>query len=350
MPAAAGAALGLASVGPALGLTAGVASFVATAAAAFVLIQAVWSLRVEGKRHSVDRVMQSAIWAACAIAIIPLAAILGTVILRGMRSISATFATGTMRSVSPQLEGGGLLHALIGTVEQVLLASVVCVPIGVLVAVYLVEFGRGPLATAVSYAVDVLTGLPSIVAGLFVYASLILAFGMQRSGLAASIALSILMLPMVVRTTEEMLRLVSHDLREAALALGLRERVMITRVVIPAAVPGIITGAMLAVARAAGETAPILLTTFLAQGINWNPVAGPQAALPTFIWDQISAGTDAAVDRAWGGALVLITVIAATYLVARAVARLFAPGGRRRRSTAVSRRLGRLDREHVKAN
>jgi phosphate transport system permease protein len=173
----------------------------------------------------------------------------------------------------------------------------------------------------VSFFVDVMTGVPSVVVGLFVYTAFILTLGMQRSGFAGSIALTILMLPVVVRSTEEMLRIVPRDLREASYALGIPKWRTILKVVLPTAMSGIITGAMLAIARVAGETAPLLLTTFLSQSINFNPFKGPQAALPTFIWDQFTTGNDPSVNRAWGGALVLITLVMLLYLGAKIIAR-----------------------------
>lgn len=294
----------------------------------FVIVQSVWSFRVEGRRHAVDRFMTTGVYAAFLIALIPLIAILLTVITKGISVINAEFFTGTMRNVSARTAGGGIAHALVGTIEQVLFATLIAVPIGILVAVYLVEYGRGKLALAISFFVDVMTGVPSIVAGLFIYTALILTLGMQRSGFAASLSLVILMLPVVVRTTEEMLKLVPSDLREASYALGVPKWKTILRIVVPTALPGIITGVMLAIARVAGETAPLLLTTFFTQSMNWNLFDGPQAALPTFIWDQIGSGTPASVDRAWGGAFVLILFVAILYIGAKVIARLFAPKAR----------------------
>jgi len=166
-----------------------------------------------------------------------------------------------------------------------------------------------------------MTGVPSIIIGLFVYSAFILTLGLPRSGFAAAIALAILMIPVVVRSTQEMLRIVPRDLREASLALGIPRWRTITKVVLPTALAGIITGAMLAIARIAGETAPLLLTTFLSQSFNYNAFKGPQAALPTFIWDQFTSGTPASQDRAWGGALVLIIIVMLFYAGARLVAR-----------------------------
>lgn len=328
LPGLAGAALIVAILMALIGLIQGVALTLLWAVIIFVVVQSVWSFRVEGRRHAVDRLMTTAVYAAFVIALIPLVAILFTVISKGISVINAEFFSSTMRNVSARTPGGGIAHALVGTIEQVLMATVIAVPIGIMVAVYLVEYGRGKLALSISFFVDVMTGVPSIVAGLFIYTALILTLGMQRSGFAASLALVILMLPVVVRTTEEMLKLVPNDLREASYALGVPKWRTILRIVIPTALPGVITGVMLAIARVAGETAPLLLTTFLTQSMNWNLFDGPQAALPTFIWDQIGSGTPVAVDRAWGGAFVLILFVAILYIGAKVVARIFAPKAR----------------------
>jgi len=189
------------------------------------------------------------------------------------------------------------------------------------VAIYLVEYSRGGgLARVISFFVDVMTGVPSIVAGLFVYTGFVLTLGFERSGFAGSLALTILMIPVVVRSTEEMLKLVPNELRESSYALGVAKYRTILRIVLPTAMSGIITGSMLAVARVAGETAPLLLTTFLSQSINTNPFAEPQASLPTFIWDQINTGTNASVARAWAAALTLILLIMGLNLIARLIA------------------------------
>ena len=194
-------------------------------------------------------------------------------------------------------------------------------PLAVLTAIYLVEYGRGWLARAVTFFVDVMTGVPSIVAGLFIYTVWILALGFQRSGFAATFALAILMIPVVVRSTEEMLKLVPNELREASLALGVPRWRTIAKIVIPTALPGIVTGVMLGVARVMGETAPLLLLTGFTTSINTDVFHGPQAALPLIIFDQAGRPTTAAVDRAWGTALVLIVLVMLLNLVGRAVAR-----------------------------
>ncbi|CAB4868124.1 unannotated protein [freshwater metagenome] len=301
----------------------GVAGTTVVAFVLFLVLQTWLSFAVEGSRYAIDRLASTFLVSALVAALVPLASILLTVLVRGFHAFNAGFLTSTMRNVSPRKPGGGILHALIGTVEQVAIAAAIGIPLGVLAAVYLVEFGnRSRLARSVSFFVDVMTGIPSIVAGLFVYTGLILTLGLQRSGFAAGIALAILMIPVVVRSTEEMLRLVPRDLREASYALGVPKYRTILRVVIPSASTGIITGAMLAVARVTGETAPLLLTTFLTQSININPFNGPQASLPTYVWDQIGSGTTASIDRAWAGALTLILLVMILNLSARAIARL----------------------------
>ena len=292
----------------------------------FVGSQTAWSFAIEGRRHSVDRLATTGIYATFVVALAPLVAVLATVIVKGAEVLGAEFLTTSMRGVSPRSEGGGLYHALVGTLQQVGIAALIGVPLGILAAIYLVEYAPASksqrLSRAISFFVDVMTGVPSVVVGLFVYTAFVLTLGMQRSGFAASIALTILMLPVVVRSTEEMLRIVPRELREASYALGIPKWRTVLKVVLPTAISGIITGAMLAIARVAGETAPLLLTTFLSQSINTNPFSGPQAALPTFIWDQFTSGTDPSVNRAWGGALVLILLVMILYAGAKIIARV----------------------------
>ncbi|MBI1352096.1 MAG: phosphate ABC transporter permease PstA [Actinomycetales bacterium] len=302
----------------------GLADWVVALAASFIGYTA-WTLVVEGRRHAVDRLATTAIYAAAAAALVPLFWILITLVVKGFSVLSWDFLTSTMRNVNPRAEGGGVAHAIVGTLEQVAIAAVISVPVGILTAVYLVEYGRGRLAKAISFFVDVMTGIPSIVAGMFIYTFWILTLGFPTSGLAAGLALSILMVPVVIRATEEILKIVPNELREGALALGVPKYKVILRIVLPTAISGIITGVMLAVARVTGETAPLLLTTFLAQDMNGNPFSGNQASLPVFIWDQIQRGTTASLDRAWGGALVLIIIVMIFYAGARVLAAIYAP-------------------------
>ncbi|HET7902643.1 MAG TPA: phosphate ABC transporter permease PstA [Candidatus Nanopelagicales bacterium] len=330
LPRWAPAAAGVAAVAVALLLNVvtpvdGVAGTAVVAALLFATIQTVWSFAVEGRRHAVDRLATTAVYTTFIIALVPLVAVLATVVVKGMQIMSSQFLLTSMRNVDPNSFDGGVYHAIVGTLEQVGIAALIGVPLGILTAIYLVEYAPDArsrrLAHLVSFFVDVMTGVPSVVVGLFVYTAFVLTLGMERSGFAASIALMILMLPVVVRSTEEMLRIVPRELREASYALGIPKWRTILKIVLPTAMSGIITGAMLAIARVAGETAPLLLTTFYSNSINWNPFKGPQAALPTYIWDQFTTGTVSAVDRAWGAALVLIVIVMALYLGAKIIAR-----------------------------
>jgi phosphate transport system permease protein len=236
-----------------------------------------------------------------------------------MARFDSSFFSSSLRNIAATNAGGGAYHALVGTIEQVLIATAFAVPVGIFVAIYLVEFGTGGFARTVSTFVDVMTGLPSIVAGLFILSFWILALGQGYSGFAGALALAILMLPIVVRSTEEMLRLVPDALREASYALGVPRWKTIVRIVIPTALPGIVTGVMLGVARVAGETAPVLLVTFGTNSINTDPFSGPQSSLPLFVYQQAGLPNQVAIDRAWTGALVLILFVMLLNLAARLV-------------------------------
>jgi phosphate transport system permease protein len=225
-----------------------------------------------------------------------------------------------MRGVGPLDSSGGAYHAILATIEQVAIASILAVPIGLLVAIYIVEYGRGPLRSAVRFLVDVMTGIPSIVAGLFIFAFWVLGLHQGFSGFAAALALAVLMLPIVVRSAEEMLKLVPDTLREASYALGVPRWRTILSVVLPTASAGITTGVMLAVARVTGETAPLLLTAFGFDSIRTNPFKGPQSGLPLFVFSQAGSAFDVAVRRAWAGALTLIVIVLVLTILARMVA------------------------------
>ncbi|MEU6776319.1 phosphate ABC transporter permease PstA [Streptomyces sp. NPDC046759] len=282
--------------------------------------------RVEGRRQAKDRVATSLVWVAFLLAVIPLVSLIWTTAKRGVKVLDVYFLTHSMGVVADSEPGGGIYHAIIGSLEQVGLATLIGAPIGVLTAIYLVEYGRGKLSRAVTFFVDVMTGIPSIVAGLFIL-SLMLMADMQPFGFAGSLALAILMMPVVVRSTEEMLKLVPNELREASLALGVPKWRTILKVVLPTSIGGITTGIMLAVARIAGETAPILLLVWGNSFINNNPFSGAQQALPLYIYQQYanSAGSSAAYDRAWAASLTLIAFVMILNLVARGIARWKAP-------------------------
>ncbi|MER6255069.1 phosphate ABC transporter permease PstA [Streptomyces sp. NPDC001584] len=291
----------------------------------FVAITYTASAVIENRRQAKDRVATSLVWVCFVLAVIPLLSLMWTTITRGLELLSSTFLSHSMNGVTSFDEGGGVYHALLGTIEQVALATLIAAPIGLLTAVYLVEYGKGRLAKSVTFFVDVMTGIPSIVAGLFILTTWNLMLGFGPSGFAGAMALSILMMPVVVRSTEEMLKLVPNELREAALALGVPKWRVILKVVLPTAIGGISTGVMLAVARIAGETAPIMLLVFGTQLINGNPFEGAQSSLPLYIWEQYKVGSEPSYDRAWAAALVLIAFVMILNLVARGIARWKAP-------------------------
>ncbi|MFV0135071.1 phosphate ABC transporter permease PstA [Streptomyces sp. HMX87] len=297
------------------------------AAALFVVGSYGISARVEGGRQAKDRTATSLVWVAFIVAVIPLLSLIWETVKRGTEVFDAYFLTHSMGVVADTEPGGGIYHAILGTLEQVGLATLMSVPIGVLTAIYLVEYGRGKLAKAVTFFVDVMTGIPSIVAGLFILSVWILMMNMGPSGFAGSLALTILMIPVVVRSTEEMLKLVPNELREASLALGVPKWRTIVKVVLPTSIGGITTGVMLAIARITGETAPVLLLVWVTNFINTNPFQDPQASLPMYIYLQYanSGGSGAAYDRAWAAALTLIAFIMILNLVARGIARWKAP-------------------------
>ncbi|MFI2027290.1 phosphate ABC transporter permease PstA [Streptomyces buecherae] len=291
----------------------------------FVGITFALTVKVEGKRQAKDRLATSLVWVCFLLAIIPLASLMYETIDRGSKVLDGDFLSHSMYGTQNRLPGGGIYHAIIGTLEQVGIATLIAAPIGLLTAVYLVEYGRGKLAKAVTFFVDVMTGIPSIVAGLFILSLWIIILDFGYSGFAGAMALAILMMPVVVRSTEEMLKLVPNELREASLALGVPKWRTILKVVLPTALGGITTGVMLAVARIAGETAPIVLLVFGNQAINNNPFDGEQSSLPFYIYEQWALGNEASYDRAWAAALVLIAFVMILNLVARGIARWKAP-------------------------
>lgn len=288
---------------------------------AYIVVQTIVAGIVEGGRRAKDRFATLLVGLAFVVAVIPLVGVLGYTVSKGLKRFGPTFLTHSMRNVAEQEPIGGAYHAIIGTIEQVGLATIIAVPIGLMVSVYLVEFSRGWLGRVVSFFVDVMTGLPSIVAGLFIYALWVLALGQGYSGFAGSLALLILMLPTVIRSAEEMIKLVPDSLREASYALGVPTRKTILRVVLPTALPGIVTGIMLAIARVIGETAPLLLTVGFSSSINNNPFSGAQAGLPLFVFSESRLPNDTAIDRAWAGALTLIIIVMVLNLIARTIAR-----------------------------
>ncbi|MFF5568244.1 phosphate ABC transporter permease PstA [Streptomyces sp. NPDC012623] len=314
-------------VGAGVGAGAGLSSKVQwglIAVVAFLVVSYTVTTVVENRRQARDRLATSVVWVCFVLAVIPLVSLLWTTVSRGANSLDLHFLTHSMAGVIGTDPNGGVYHALIGTLEQVGIATVIATPIGLLTAVYLVEYGKGPLARAVTFFVDVMTGIPSIVAGLFILSIMLMA-KIGPSGLMGAIALSILMVPVVVRSTEEMLKLVPNELREAALALGVPKWRMILKVVLPTAVGGISTGVMLAIARIAGETAPVILLVYGSQFINMDPFNGAQSSLPFYIYEQYKIGEVESINRAWSAALLLIAFVMVLNLVARGIARWKAP-------------------------
>ncbi|MEV7022303.1 phosphate ABC transporter permease PstA [Kitasatospora sp. NPDC093558] len=322
-------AAGSIALGCAIGAVGGLASHLQwglISALLFVLISYALSAKVEGRRQAKDRFATSVVWVAFILAVVPLVALTVYTIQQGIGVVNGYFLSHSMKGVISSGPGGGIYHALIGTLEQVGLATAMAAPVGLLTAVYLVEYGRGKLAKVVTFFVDVMTGVPSIVAGLFILSLWNLALGFGYSGFSGSLALAILMMPVVVRSTEEMLKLVPNELREASYALGVPKWKTILRIVLPTAIGGITTGVMLAVARITGETAPVLMLVFGADYINSNPFDGPQQSLPMYIWQQYSlVNNDFGYARAWGAALVLIAFVMGLNLIARGIARWRSP-------------------------
>jgi phosphate transport system permease protein len=265
-----------------------------------------------------NSIAASLIYLATALVLLPLASVLFTVIMRGKDALRFNTLTQDMRFSQPDAPytEGGALHAILGTFEIVLIASIICVPLGILTALYLTEI-KGRFESLVRFLVQAMSGVPSIVAGLFIYTVLIVTLGAKYSAFAGALALSILMLPTVARTSEEVLKLIPNDLREAGVALGATQWRTVAMVVIPAARSGILTAVILGVARVAGETAPLLLTILGNTSTQLNPFSGPVAALPLYTFSLMKTGLEVAVNRAWGGALILLTLVLILFISAR---------------------------------
>ena len=283
---------------------------------------------VEGRRRATDRTFSALIHSAFLLAVLPLLSVVWTLVQKGSARLDANFFGTSMNNIGPRDATGGAYHAIVGTLMQVGVATLITVPLGIAAAIYIVEYGRGRLAATIRFFVDVMTGIPSIVAGLFVLAFWVLVvspvFNDGRpgfSGFAAALALSVLMLPTIVRSTEEMLRLVPAPLREGAYALGVPKWKTILQVVLPTAAPGIVTGVMLSVARAAGETAPVLLVAGGGAAINFNPFQESQSSLALFVYQQAGDASRYAPDRAWTAALTLVALVLLLTVTAKLLAR-----------------------------
>jgi phosphate transport system permease protein len=257
------------------------------------------------------------------IAMVPLVWVLGVVVARGWYAVTRSgWWTHSLRGVMPEQFAGGVYHALYGTLIQATVAAVLAVPLGLMVAVYLAEYGSDRLVRLTTFMVDVLAGVPSIVAALFIFSLWIATLGFEQSSFAVSLALVLLMLPIVVRATEEMLKLVPDELREAGYALGIPKWKTIVRIVIPVAMPGIISGVLLSVARVIGETAPVLVLVGYSRATNLDIFRGNMASLPLLIYTELSNPEHAGFLRIWGAALTLIIVVAIINLLAAAATRV----------------------------
>ena len=291
-----------------------------------------WSVAVEGRRKATDRLVTVLVSSAFVLALFPLFSILWTVVSKGTKVLSAEFFTYSMRNVVG--EGGGIYQALTGTLLITGAAAVISIPIGIFAAIYLVEYADGNrLSRWIRFLVDVMTGIPSIVAGLFAYALFVLFFGEGvRMGIGGAVALSVLMIPVLVRSTEEMLKLVPNELREASYALGVPKWRTVAKVVLPTSLAGIVTGITLAIARVIGETAPLLIIAGTTDSVNFNLFDGRMATLPVFAYaSQRNPGIppEFSIDRAWGAALVLLIIVMLLNLIARLVSYFFSPKGER---------------------
>jgi phosphate transport system permease protein len=288
---------------------------------------------ISPRRRRTDKIMRASLALATGIALIPLVLILYYLLHKGLSAISSSFFTSdpNLSQCFPHVPGapppppcniGGIRSALLGTLEIVGLATLIAVPIGIVVALWLTEYGKESwYANVVRYFLDVMTGVPSIVFGLFVFTVLVVShIGGDAVGWKGAIALALLMLPIVARSSEVVLQLVPSSLREAALALGAPRWRVVTRIVLPTALPGLITGSLLAIARGAGETAPLLFTIGAAHVFTAN-LSQPMNSLPTQIFSDLGQNTDAFINRAWASALTLVALILLLNLIARFVAR-----------------------------
>ncbi|MFT3887832.1 MAG: phosphate ABC transporter permease PstA [Arachnia sp.] len=323
----------VASFGASFGLLAllggaSIASGIILGTVVFFVASFVLSSAVEGVRKAKDRFARNLVTSFFILALFPLVSVIWGTLSKGLARFDGLFFNSSMRSVVG--EGGGAVHAIWGTLIVTGLATLISVPIGVLTAVYLVEYGvKGRLANSIRFFVDVMTGIPSIVAGLFAYTIFSFVFGAgTNNGMAGAAALSVLMIPTIVRSTEEMLRLVPNELREASYALGVAKYRTILRVVLPTSLAGIVTGVVLGIARIIGETAPLLVTAGITASMNTNPFANPMATLPVFVYyEYTTPGADPTpyIDRAWAGALTLILIVMGLNLIGRLIAAKFAP-------------------------
>jgi phosphate transport system permease protein len=325
-PAVFGALVGVAVV---LGLVTDLGTVVLVLLVAIVgtLVVVATSRAVEGRRKATDRFVTCLVYGAFLLAMVPLVSLIWTVISKGVARLDAEFFSSSMVGVVGP--GGGIYHAIWGTLIITAITALMSIPIGLLTAIYLVEYGKGRLKQWITFLVDVMTGIPSIVSGLFAYALFVIFFGPGvRMGFAGAVALSVLMIPVVVRSSEEVLKLVPNELREASYALGVPKWRTVVKVVLPTALAGLGTAVTLAIARVIGETAPLLVTVGITNATNFDPFDGRMATLPVYAYYQLTqpgVPPENGIDRAWAAALVLIVIVLVLNLIARLISRFFAP-------------------------
>jgi phosphate transport system permease protein len=271
-----------------------------------------------GSAAAKDALVNSLVAFGAIVTVIPIASILFTVVQKGLPGISLNLFTSDMSMATPTdpLSNGGLLHAITGTLALVILALIMSVPIGILTALYLTEI-KGRFTAPIRFLVQAMSGVPSIVAGLFILSAILYPITKSFSGFMGALALTILMIPTIARTSEEVLNLIPNDLREAGVALGGTQWRTVAMIVLPAAKSGLVTAVILGVARIAGETAPLLLLTGGGDKVNPNAFSGPLGSLPYYIWKSFNAGSPEAITRAWAGLLVLVGLVLVLFTVAR---------------------------------
>ncbi|HZK06028.1 MAG TPA: phosphate ABC transporter permease PstA [Actinomycetaceae bacterium] len=295
---------------------------------AFLVVLYGVSYAYEGRRWAADRMATSLVYLAFLLVMLPLVSLLYKVLVGGIARFDWQFLSTDMVGIYGEKDGGGALHAIIGTLLVTGIAALIAIPLGVFTAIYLVEYRGGRIGRAVTFLVDVMTGIPSIVAGLFAFSLFfILVSPGYKAGIIGAVALAVLMTPVVVRGSEEMLKLVPNELREASYALGVPKWLTITKVVLRTAIAGITTSVMIAIARVAGETAPLLITIGIVANVNTNPFEGRMTTLPVFVFRQYAQGGTANTERAWAAALALIIIVMLLNLLARLVSRYFSPKG-----------------------
>jgi len=284
----------------------------------FVVITASREYLRFGNALAKDTLVNTLVAVGAFITVIPIASIIYTVVSRGVKGLypGLFYRDMSLNAPNDPLNVGGLGHAIIGTLLLVSIALIISVPIGILTALYLTEI-KGKLSRPIRFLVQAMSGVPSIVAGLFIFSAILLPITKDNSSLLGSLALAILMIPTVARTSEEVLNLIPNDLREAGVALGGTQWRTVAMIVIPAAKSGLITAVILGIARIAGETAPVLLLAGGGDKFNYNPTSGPMGSLPYYIWRSFGAGSEEAIDRAWSGLFVLLLIVFALFAAAR---------------------------------